>query len=65
MGCILKLITNEFGKKSKPLLLIALNRVTLSNLNNSLMVKEQYWHYDNNVKVDLLCFLARIKLMQA
>ena len=65
MGCILKLITNGFGRKLKPLFLMALDGVIKSNLKDSMMVKELYWHYASNVKVDLPCLLARIKFMQA
>jgi hypothetical protein len=64
-GMHFELITNGFGRKLKPLLLMALDGVILSNLNNSLMVEELYWHYTNNVKGDHLCLLARIKPMQA
>ena len=61
----MEIITNMFGRKINPLSLMALERVTISNLKDFLMVEGKYWYYDSNVKVDFLCLPARIKPMQA
>ena len=64
-GMHFEIDNKQVWQEVKALVIDGLNGVILSNLNDSLMVEELYWHYASNVKVDLLCLLTRIKLMQA